>query len=98
MKAKTVNINNSDTPVFYALDPNYFETLRTQAPPVIETWEAYSYNSSLIMLAKNPVNPTTIAGKTFYIYNPERIIFNMTKEAFLANPQKAIQNAIILPV
>ena len=98
VKAKTVNINNSDTPVFYALDANYFQTLRLSTPPTVEKWEAYSYNSSFIMLAKNPVDPTTVAGNTFYVYNPERIIFNMTKEAFLANPQKAIQNSIVLPI
>lgn len=50
------------------------------------------------MLAKHPIPPISINGQTFYIYNPERIIFNMTKEAFLVNPEKAIQNALVLPI
>ena len=98
VKAKTVNINNSDTPVFYALDANYFQTLRAQNPPTIEKWEAYMYSSAFIMLTKHPVDPNTVAGQTFYIYNPDRIIYNMTKEAFLADPEKAIQNAMVLPI
>ncbi len=63
-----------------------------------EKWEAYSYSSAYIFLAKQPVVANTVAGKTFYVYNPERIILNMTKAQFLANPATAIKNALPLPL
>ncbi len=66
-------------------------------PPSSEAWEAYSYSSSFIFLAKHPIKANRVAGKTFYIYNPERVILNMTKAQFLADPGTAIKNAISLP-
>ncbi len=71
---------------------------RTVIPPVSEEWEAYSYSSNFIFLARHPIVPHAIAGKKFYIYNPEKIILNMTKAQFLADPAAAIKNALPLPV
>lgn len=70
----------------------------TVVPPVAEQWEAYSYSSAYIFLAKHPIQTNVVAGKTFYVYNPERIILNMTKAQFLADPATAIKNALPLPV
>lgn len=56
------------------------------------------YASSYIILSKLPIVPTTVAGKTFYIYNPERIITGMSEATFLANPVTAIKNATVLPI
>jgi hypothetical protein len=42
-----------------------------------EQWIAYTYPgaaSTYIYLTKLPVPANTVAGKTFYVYNPERII------------------------
>lgn len=64
----------------------------------MDKWEAYSYSSSYIFLAKHPIVKNTVAGKDFYIYNPERIIYNMTKQQFLANPTAAINNARVIPI
>ncbi len=63
-----------------------------------DKWQAYSYSSHFIFLAKYPIPKNTVQGKDFYIYNPERIIFNMTKEQFMANPTAAINNARVIPV
>jgi len=66
-----------------------------------EQWLAYTYPgyaSSYIILSKLPIVPTTVAGKTFYIYNPERIITGMSEATFLANPVTAIKNATVLPI
>lgn len=62
-----------------------------------EKWEAYSYSSSYIFLAKHPISSYITPG-TFQVYNPERIISNMTKEQFLANPTAAINNARVVPI
>ena len=70
----------------------------TVVPPVAEQWEAYSYSSAYIFLAKHPIKTNVVAGKTFYVYNPERMILNMTKAQFLADPATAIKNALPLPV
>lgn len=69
-------------------------------PPVAnEQWIAYT-TPYFIYLAKLPIAANTVAGKTFYIYNPEKVIAraSMTKETFLANPAQAIQNAPTIPV
>ena len=63
----------------------------------MDKWEAYSY-SPYIFLAKHPIVKNTVAGKDFYIYNPERVIYNMTKQQFLANPTAAINNARVIPI
>lgn len=63
-----------------------------------DKWEAYSYASNYIFLAKHPIVKNTVAGKDFYIYNPERVIYNMTKQQFLANPTAAINNARVIPI
>lgn len=59
-----------------------------------EQWIAYA-TPYYIYLTKTPVAPTTIGGKTFYIYNPEKVIAiaSMSKATFLANPENAIKNA-----
>lgn len=75
-----------------------FKNSMTVVPTSPEKWEAYSYSSAFIMLAKHPITANVVAGKTFYVYNPERIILNMTKTQFLADPATAIKNAIPLPV
>ncbi len=75
-----------------------FKNSMTVVPTSPEKWEAYSYSSAFIMLAKHPITANVVAGKTFYVYNPERIILNMTKAQFLADPATAIKNAIPLPV
>lgn len=67
-------------------------------PPPKEKWEAYSYSSAFIMLSKHPIAPSTANGQTFYVYNPERMIVNMTKAQFLADPVTAINNAAVLPI
>ncbi len=50
------------------------------------------------MLSKHPIPTHTVAGQTFYIYNPERLIRNMTKAQFVADPTTAIRNATVLPI
>lgn len=70
------------------------------APPA-DKWLAYTYPgyaSSYIYLTKLPVTANTVAGKTFYVYNPERIITGMTEAAFRADPSTAIKNATVLPI
>lgn len=64
----------------------------------MDKWEARSFSSAYILLSKHPITPNVVAGQTFYIYNPERMIRNMTKEQFMANPAAAINNAIVLPI
>lgn len=64
-------------------------------------WLAYTYPgyaSSYIYLTKLPVPANTVAGKTFYVYNPERIIQGMSEATFLADPSTAIKNATVVPV
>ena len=74
-------------------------TAATTAPSsAADRWEAYSYSPAYIFLAKHPITSNTVAGQTFQVYNPERIIFNMTKEQFLANPTAAINNARVIPI
>lgn len=71
------------------------QTLPTvTSPAVSEQWIAYT-TPYYIYLAKLPITPNTVAGKTFYIYNPEKVIARatMTKAAFLADPITAIKNA-----
>lgn len=76
------------------------ETSNTTAPDVLpkEKWEAYSYSAAFIMLSKHPIVPNTVNGQTFYVYNPERMIVNMSKAQFLADPATAINNAAVLPI
>lgn len=76
-------------------------TTSTSPVPTTEKWVAYTYPgyaSSYIYLSKLPTESHTIAGQTFYVYNPERIITGMTETAFLANPSEAIKNAKVLPI
>lgn len=64
-----------------------------------EQWIAYT-TPYYIYLSKLPITANTVAGKTFYIYNPEKVITraSMTKETFLANPTTAIKNAPTIAV
>jgi len=67
------------------------------AGPPADKWEAYSVSSLYIFLAKHPITSYTSPG-AFQVYNPERIIYNMTKEQFMANPSAAINNARVIPI
>ncbi len=64
-----------------------------------EQWIAYA-TPYYIYMSKLPITPNTVAGKTFYIYNPEKVIAvaTLSKTAFLANPTTAIKNAPTIPV
>lgn len=64
-----------------------------------EQWIAYA-TPYYIYMSKLPITPNTVAGRTFYIYNPEKVIAiaTLSKTAFLANPTQAIQNAPTMPV
>lgn len=64
-----------------------------------EQWIAYT-TPYYIYLAKLPIVANTVAGRTFYIYNPEKVIARsvMSKATFLADPITAIKNAPIMPV
>lgn len=68
----------------------------TTTPPATtnEQWIAYT-TPYYIYLSKLPITANTVAGKTFYIYNPEKVITraSMTKATFLADPITAIKNA-----
>lgn len=83
----------------YAICVSPSEQTNTPATTSGEQWIAYT-TPYYIYLAKLPITANTVAGKTFYIYNPEKVIAraSMTKEAFLANPTQAIQNAPNIPV
>lgn len=66
-----------------------------------EKWVAYTYPgyaSSYIYISKLPTETHTIAGQTFYVYNPERVIRGMSETTFMANPEDAIKNAPVIPV
>ena len=78
--------------------PLFDNTGKCLTSDVTDKWEAYSYSSAYIFLAKHPITKNTVAGKDFYIYNPERVIYNMTKQQFLANPTAAINNARVIPI
>lgn len=64
-----------------------------------EQWIAYM-TPYYIYLAKLPIPSYTVANRTFYIYNPEKVIptATLSKTAFLADPTTAIKNASLIPV
>lgn len=74
-------------------------TTSTSPLPTTEKWVAYT-GPYHIYIAKIPADAHTLSGKTFYIYNPEKIIplASMSKTAFLANPTEAIKNAPTIPI
>lgn len=49
-------------------------------------------------MARAPVQPTVVAGQTFYIYNPERVHYAMPIAQFLADPIAGINNAPVIPI
>lgn len=56
------------------------------------------YASYYILLSKLPITANVVAGKTFYVYNPERIITGVSEANFLADPATAIKIATALPI
>lgn len=73
----------------------------TSLTPTTQKWVAYTYPgyaSSYIYISKLPTETHTVAGQTFYVYNPERVIRGMSEATFMANPEEAIKNAPVVPV
>jgi len=62
VKASTVNIKNSDTPVFYGLQKTLGPS--DPIPSATENWDAYSYSSAYIFLAKHltGIQAVTLSG------------------------------------
>lgn len=71
------------------------------AEPDTTAWTAWTYadgyNYVYLASESDITGPHTYGGNTFYVYNPVKI-FPSTWSAFIANPEAALQSAIVVPV